>query len=607
MPLRRGEVRHPARQTPANSLIPIVNDPERRALFELKPTSNSNVDWPVQLYALDPSQFPDGLADVARLTPGDNPRKLGDTPVQIGLVRAELESKTFNVPELIASLISKALFSSTDPGLQENQFRIQSLPPGVYVSEAYSGNLWYGTRFFLPETAGLLFPNNQATTIELIGGEQRFNLALAGNLVSVAVDAASVLLPLDAVMRKPEAIHKLLRTVYNDVTKLLWAATGNRTMDMETAYDVVRTATTAVVKGLVELGFAELEKGESFLEKLGRYAQGSIKFVAKSINVLKKVSSGPKAAERTSGLVLPSTLALERSVLVVGDPFEPVITSFSPQQGIGGDLVILQGKRFPTDQSQLKASFCEFASTANPNASTTNLSAEILQVSADSMTLVVPTYARSVFRSGKAFICVQTPTKTFDTTGLPADAREFTFDEPIRLQAVVNNPVPPGGIENIQGGGFPAPGRRPIKALLDGNDIGLVLQFADSNALVQLPRALKFGNHTLALRAGAEPPSDPVPLVVGLPSAVAKPGDLGPKLEIRVSRLDMSNVADGEISLLDAFLIASGKLGRPIELRRLCEQRPADDPDACPYVRREIDNISVYTVRGISRSIIDCV
>ncbi len=51
----------------------------------------------------------------------------------------------------------------------------------------------------------------------------------------------------------------------------------------------------------------------------------------------------------------------------------------------------------------------------------------------------------------------------------------------------------------------------------------------------------------------------------------------------------MSNARDGAISLGEAFHLANGTLGRPIEVHLPCEFLPQDDPSACPFTPREID------------------
>ncbi len=569
-------------------LEPIPNDPERRAIFSLEPSSNSNVDWPMQLYALDPAQFHNGLGDVRRALPGDRLIKLDEQPLQVALVSPKLESKNLNVSGLIASEIAKKLFASTDAEFALNAFRIPSVPPGIYVSEAFSGNLWYGTRLVLPES-GTLFPRNQATVIERIGGSERFYLALAGNLVAAAVDAAAVILPMESIISKPEGIHKLLRTVFNDVSKLASGYAGDRAMDLDTAYNLVRTAVTATIKGLIDLGVSHVEKGPGFLEKLGRFGAGAAKFTAGALNVFKKVSSGMQALERTSGLVLPSTVALERSIIVVGDPFNPAIDSFTPKQGKAGDWILLTGRHFPANPEDMKVSFCEFASTANPTASTTNLPASLIASTEDSLTIAVPTNARAVFPSGRAFICIETPKGKFSTTHLPVDAREFQFKEPPQLLNVANNPVPPGGIAHLRGLNFSTNGLRPNSILIDGQDLGFASVFSANatNLLVQLSRGIHVGSHAISLRTADGDTTTPVDLIVQAPGTTNPGADAG--LRISVTRLDMSNAADGEISLLEGFLIANGALGRAIEVHQLCET--ADPPDSCPYVQREIDHI----------------
>lgn len=80
------------------------------------------------------------------------------------------------------------------------------------------------------------------------------------------------------------------------------------------------------------------------------------KSAVKLVNVFEKVSLAGKVAERIAGLAGVSAGAvlgadasptpLESAFVVVGDPFGPRITSFSPTKGKGGTEVTINGERF---------------------------------------------------------------------------------------------------------------------------------------------------------------------------------------------------------------------------------------------------------------------
>ncbi len=401
------------------TLEPIPDSVLDDARFKLKPESHSNIDWFVELYQLDPTQFEGGRAGIARLKSSDTPIRLPGGPIQIGLVRSKLESKNINVPGLIADRLASLIFAPLEDEFGQNSFKLRSSTPGVYVSQAYSGNLWYGTRAVLPNAAGGIFGRHQSDEISRLGASWDWGQAFAANLTVAIVDVVSILIPADAIVDKPEAWHKMVRTVFIDVVKMAQIYYLHGQVDMDIVWDFVTTVSKSMWKGMIDLGIESLGKEGSIVEKLGRFGKISGKFIAKSVNIFKKVSSGLQAAERMSGLLLPNSLALERSVMVVGDPFVPAIEDFSPRRGRGGDLVYIRGRNFPSAITNIAVSFCQFGSTADPTSVTASLRATVVGLSSDSLTIEVPTNGWATFPNGRAFLCVETSTGRSSTTGLP--------------------------------------------------------------------------------------------------------------------------------------------------------------------------------------------
>ncbi|MDX1953391.1 MAG: right-handed parallel beta-helix repeat-containing protein [Verrucomicrobiota bacterium] len=563
-----------------NKLLDTVN-------IKISNAQNSNpVDWYIEIFELDKTQFPGGRNEFRMLKPQDNPRKVGKALKSV-VVHAELRSANLDLVDLGAKFLTEALFSPIEPFLAPNEIRFNRERGGVYVAEAYSGNLWYGLSFFR---------NNQSDLIDQVGGNYNWLNALAANLVIGTIDVASIFLPVDAIVDDPQLIHKLMHTVFVDVRKA-WAAYQVGGLDSDTAYDLLKTTTQAVIKTLLsEIVEKASEAGtdpdnlSSLAQKVGKKALLVARILGKTIDAFGKVSSGLQAVERTAGLTLPLALAIERYAWIIGDPFEPVITDFHPKTGRGGDVVIVQGRHFPPQSAGLVASFCEFLSTEVPPRASAELEAEILESSATSLAIRVPTNWQSKFPHGNAYICLKATNQEYATSTrlLDIQRQRYTFLPPPQIFEVFPNPATSQGVVTFRGTNF-ALGRGESHEVLVNGSTRVFAHSAGSNLLTFTLPTLPDGTHTLTVRLGGTEAETPLQVVVVNPP-VDTPSNRG--LSITVTRLDQSNSADGEVSLQEAFLMASGTLGRPIEQHDPREFLSEDDPNHIPYRRRETDNVS---------------
>ncbi len=122
-----------------------------------------------------------------------------------------------------------------------------------------------------------------------------------------------------------------------------------------------------------------------------------------------------------------------------------------------------------------------------------------------------------------------------------------------------------------------------MSAIVDGLTTVEILQSRPGQITAFLP-ALNAGNHTLQIKANDEA-GPAFTFTVVRPTDEVRSYPSGHS-RITITRGDMSNSPDGEISIKEAFLIANGGLGRPIE------QHTNDEPGG---TRREVDHVSGST------------
>ncbi len=559
-----------------SSIIDVNTNTPADYRLKLDASGSNPLDWFVEVFELAPNQFAKGRASVDELTPSDTPRVSETEPLARGFVHASLDSAKLDLVDQAASYLSKWLFGSLDPDFAPNEFLLDKDVPGVYVSQAYSGNLWYGTEFFL--TA-----HSQSSLLDRLNASPQWKSALAANMIVAAVDFLSVLVDVGDFVGGPDVVGKVVSSVFVDVLKTIQIQPK---LDRDGVYDIFRTSVNGVFKGLISAG---LEGGAKAVTK--RFLKGVAKTVAKTIDILGKVSNVEQSLERTAGFLLPNALAIERSVVVIGNPWEPVITRFSPLIGRGNDIVTIEGFNFPDDSSDMTVSFCTFASTADPNSATTKLPVTILESTPTSIAFAVPTNFAALFPNRRANICIETTNGVnYSTAALQPPLQEFQFIEKPKIFSVSPDPVFSRGTILVTGTNFAGEATLNNEIWIDGlrSFSTGVQNGGDSTIIVNLPE-LAEGPHTIAVNLLGEK-SDPFPFTVKK-SASDKAG-YKTGLGIVVTKLDLSNTPDGEISLLEACLIANGTLGRPIEVHDPCESLPEDNPSHCPPRPREIDHIS---------------
>lgn len=555
------------------------------------------LDWFIKVYELDPLQFTNGLDTVGSLASNALPTKLEYAVLDSVSVPAKLFTKNLDLLDVAAGAVMDALFARNVDGaifsLKPNETTLAALRPGVYVAESYSGNLHYGTEFF----SG---PGGQSQLITDLKGRPTWAVSLGGNVFVAAVDVVSGLSGMrelvkglgsktDSNEKQTAAYLTVLKGVAEDVAKGL-AVHSSQPISVDTVYDFLKSAASSLVKNLAALA---LEKPE--FAELDDYGTKVVKVVGKSLDVLSKISAVAQGVERTTGLLSGQVLAVERAAVVIGNPFGPRITSFFPQVGRGGEVITIQGANFGATTNGLSVSFRQYANTDDPTAYTARLELEVLTNTPTSIAARIPiTNLAASFPGQRAYVVVERGNTNFigSSAALAPRFREFRFLLPPTLTSVFPNPVRAGEILELRGLGFDHESAREYEVLIDGQSqgIGRMADFGGTRMGFVLPQMLSSGLHHIAIRLHGVTNAG-VPFAVVLPDYTTPPGEAS-GYGIVVNQPDFSNVADGKISVLEAFLIITGQLGRAIEQHPACEQLPLDDPGYCPPQPRETDFVS---------------
>lgn len=541
------------------------------------------VDWFVEVYQLDPAQFPGGFHSVGALSFSNRPAKLSTSALDRGIVSAKLFGSNLDILSQAAGAVVSKLFARSVDELGSftaaNEIPVPALRPGIYVSEAYSGNIFWGTELFLNS------PPSQSQLITDLGGRDNWTISLSGNILAATIDMVSTVVNVRTFLGSDNQSEnlKLVKNVATQIRKDL-ALYQNQPLPKDYVYDLVKSKAKSVLKSLAEKALAN--GAELGIEEYGTKV---LKTVGKSFDVLAKAGSFLQAVERSTGIVANSVLGVERSITIVGNPFAPTMTSFFPQSGRGGEVLTIQGTHFNMDTNFLRVGFCQFANTEDPTNITDRLDLEIISVTAGSIAARVPTNGVSKFPNLKALVFIESGTNRLFITSarLNPPFREFRFTGFPTISTVYPNPVRPGGLLEIRGTGFENFTARDTRILIDGEEQALGNAANDTRITVRVPPGISTGSHTLALML-RDFTTPGIPFQVQPPAYATTPGQ---GFVISVTKNDFSNdPEDGKISVLEGILIGAG-LRVPRE-HDPCEFLPLEDPLSCPYQEREIDHVS---------------
>ncbi len=244
--------------------------------------------------------------------------------------------------------------------------------------QASSGNLFwrYGGQEYIVDK----YDPNGAWTI-----------ALAGNSFIAVVDLASIFIDFKKVTGIDDSGY--LTAQFKALSKAL----SSRLADGRLGSDEFLGMIVISVKSVVTTAFSKMLERAVNQGIIATFSATAGAVLSSSFNVFKKIASGLQVVERSGGLLLPGRLAVERSVMVIGDPFPPVIGEMSPQSARKNSVVSITGRNFPNFRAML-VDFCVFPEGAAENAEPLKtLAATVVSKSANTVVVKVPANFESLF------------------------------------------------------------------------------------------------------------------------------------------------------------------------------------------------------------------
>ncbi len=308
-----------------------------------------------------------------------------------------------------------------------------------------------------------------------------------------------------------------------------------------------------------------------------------------SLDIFKKVSSGLQIIERAGGLLLPGRLAVERSVVVIRNPFQPVVRSIT-RQARKNETVTIQGRNFPFFSDPV-VSFCTFseADAVEEGEPLKNLVAEIMSKNDKTIIVKVPENFGEIFNSSeKVVVCIAVGAKRGDSRRL-GSAGVFQYIPPPSLSSISPSATVASGVIFLRGDHFDTRDPSETKVVLNGGRELQTSRVGRDFISIVLPTDIEVGSYQATVTYRGDTTQELGFTVQEPPTNV---GDLTKGLWIVVTKADMMDTPDdGEISFGEALLMVSGKLTRELERHKPCELLPFDHPERCEWEIREIDYV----------------
>ncbi|WOO39538.1 right-handed parallel beta-helix repeat-containing protein [Rubellicoccus peritrichatus] len=629
------------RSTPVDrlSLRPVTNTKKREVEIEVKADIKGfqPVDWYVEVYRIDPGLY-QNLTE-ARTLPGDfEPRLLNNQkPIFSSYVRADLITARLDIIEVIATWLTEKATKLASPS---TTFTLSLDDPGLYVVQAYSGNIFYGIKNFLPNPSS----TDQADLLVKYDVNGLWKWAGASNALAITIDYVSALTSAkDLLKTKSGSLldqKKLIddfSTIYETIlvnfgktialaSSETEAGPSSRKRTEEVFLQVLQSK-LQVIFNLILNGIDDQIKCIASPAGFKQSAGIGFKKFLKAVDVVGKVSSFAQATQRLDGLLGGNTRALERSLVVIDNPFRPFVTSVSPGRGRSGTVISILGDNFTDDDGTsriLSVSFCAFPNGDTSQEPDRELAATILSVESGIIRAQVPDTWELEFGDERgASICVE----TFDGDEFNSGRLrgQFGFNyipdiEVVRIGFNQDNSVQAnqGSLEIFTNTLFDSEVRDIEVHVFDASNNDLTPNGAEIISVNTSSITIKFDSIAPNLDPDDPPvtmsatvqakvrihdpeqvsfteevrPLNPVPFSFTV-NPVPEPM-LGGGLIMQVSSLSNVIAEDGELTLIEALIIASeGIAGLPgrtvLEGPAICETPSA--LISCPQVARDYDHI----------------
>ena len=505
----------------------------------------TSLDWIANLYELDPSDPDlDTRAKADALVGSHTAQYLRMQPQPLARRVIKSSPATGNVDLLgtVQDLLIKEGYKLVDSMVPQwippNDLRVPADRSGLYMIRSFSG-----ARFSLQDP--LL-----GITSGLPGAYAEETKMLALNMVMVIMDASGIILKAKDVLGIEDATELGVKLALT-ATAMIDREYADGTLDGWTVLRLVPILGKELIKNYSKAAIKKL---------LGKAAP--TKFVAqtgnlalKTLDVFSKVAAVAKTGERILALSNAVNFVngnawmsqgVQSTLVVVGDPWRPEITSFSPRKAHRGRIVEMTGRNF-SEVAEDNIVLFGYSGTS-PESETGSVVAEVIWAKKEAIAVRVPDVANT------GAITVAVIGKGFSSTARLTPPNDiFTVVEDPVITSISPNPAQPGQLAVVTGQNF-AGGieRNGIEFASFGGEL---LQGSESSLLVRVPNVA--GANTITVTVSGRASN-----AFAFDAVNAETPFDGSLLYITTA--SDGNVPDGDISLHEAILIGAGALGRDV-------------------------------------------
>lgn len=557
---------------------------ETESLFGIRVNGNP-LDWIAHVYRLDPSQFSGGFDDVGELsddfvTAYQRSRSHPDS-FDVIVVPSKTAFDKWDILDLAGSwLVGKASeveLNVLAPNLAESVkakgLHIPFPEPGVYMVRAFSGAYW--------EPQFPLLKN-------LPDGNRQWAAALALNLTRSILDLGGIVLDITKALDEQE-LKALLVKLATETSKHIQMMRQSGDLEpsdiLELSKDLAKQFANKALKDLLDF---KKKKGIP----LGKIARLS-KFLVRQADILAKIGNVGKFATRTLALSnwptddnIMLAQAVESTILVVGDPWAPVIQSMEPTSAHRGHLVTLVGKNFsPVPENNIVDFEPPLGTDPNPQPA---VPAVVVSANPTTLAFIVPEEAKD------GDLRISLTVRGTGSIQPTIDASFHVIPDP-SIEAVDPDPVVVNQLVRITGRNFPT-----------SRDSEILVQFGQAIPVppigVTEDSLLVYGPSTQATNSTVEisiadprvtqlepRPSNRIPIDIEL--GRGQPGSTISVTTTEDGDPEVSDPNDREVTLREAMGWMSGWLSRPPNVYE--RQHFFPDPDAPVFGPGFADSIAL--------------
>lgn len=404
------------------------------------------LDWMANLYELDPlgrdsngyMYFPRGKPDVDRVIEDDYQTvypRIQAKPI----AKLYIGSSGGNENLDIIGLLKKQIISMVLP---PSDMPIPADRSGLYMIRIFSG-AWY--------------PRQDKLLDNMPGGKDEHMAMLSANIFMAVVDAIGIAIKSTDFIDKKELLEIGLK-VQKLTLKALVSAREQGTLDA--------TSIRMIYIGVAEIALDMLLDAivDAAIKNPLKALSGAGKTIVKIIDITAKVSAVGSLVNRIGALTnmdhmpgasdTPVAQAVESAIVIVGDPWRPHITSFSPQKGYRGTVVRINGRCFSTVEEENIVDFNSFWSE-DPDAPAV-ARARVLEATETSLVVLVPEEAEP----GERHISVKVKTEY----GSRGRFRTALLEPPYSTFNILDDPI----ITYVEP--FPSTSKSEVKIMILGEN-----------------------------------------------------------------------------------------------------------------------------------------